>query len=366
MRNARPRLIDAMALIARSLSWSLRGEARERRPGGDRGQPPKMARLALCVIVLATAAYGRPVLAQSAKEGGQIKASFVDDRVTVEMPAPNGRLPIHLFTDTGGGSLLLSQDAAKRLDLALRPETDPDTLAELGPDTKSADATAFVKQSWPALPAQAGFVVMPTVIPMAGWPPIGDGILGNAWFGGHTWTWDYPHRQLILRPAHWRPPALATPLEVAFKTDADGKRAVDFARVTVRIDGEHLPVLFDTGATTILTPQALEALSDGRPALRATSMMAHSVVEGWRRRHPDWRVIADAQLGTHALMILVPSVEFAGRRTGPVWITERSDESYHEFMSSMMSGRVEGAIGGNVLHGLAVTLDYPDAKAWVE
>ncbi|MEO8812394.1 MAG: hypothetical protein ABI376_05720 [Caulobacteraceae bacterium] len=312
------------------------------------------------------AAWGRGVVEQAPRDGVPIDASFIDDRVTVDMPAPGGRGPLHLFTDTGGGSLLLSQDAAAKLDLSLKPLTDPDMVAELGSGVRSAEATPFVRRTWRAFPAHVAFVVLPEVIPMTGWPPIGDGILGRQWFAGHTWTWDYAHRQLILRPAHWRPPALATPLEVAFKTDADGKRAVDFARVTVRIDGEDLPVLFDTGATTILTPQALRSLSDGRPALRSTSMMAHGVIEGWRRRHPDWRVIEDAQVGTHALMILVPSVEIAGRRTGPVWITERSDKTFHEFISSMMSDRVEGAIGGNVLHGLAITLDYPDAKAWVE
>jgi hypothetical protein len=188
----------------------------------------------------------------------------------------------------------------------------------------------------------------PEVIPLKGWPAIGDGILGREWF------------------ATWRPAADTRSIEVAFNSDADGHRVSDFARLTVRVDGEDLPILFDTGATTILTPAALQELADGKAAMRATSMMSHKAIERWRARQPDWRVIEDAQLGTHSLMILAPEVEFAGRKTGAVWFTERSDNTYDEFMSPMMSDRIEGSIGGNVLGGFVIGLDYRRSKAWVQ
>ncbi len=324
------------------------------------------ATLLSAVLLVAVSPHPGAAAASASKDGTVIAATFIDDRVYVDMRAPAGHAPLHLFTDSGGGSLLLSRAAALRLDLALRPETDQDTLEELGPDTLVGDATAFVTREWAGVPAHAQFTVMPEVIPLKGWPAIGDGILGRQWFANHTWTWDYPHRQLIMRPATWRPAPDARPIEVAFKTDADGHRVSDFARMTVRVDGEDLPVLFDTGATTVLTPTALQALADGKPAMRATSMMAHSVIERWRARHPDWRVVEDAQLGTHSLMILAPEVEFAGRKTGPVWFTERSDKTYDEFMAPMMSDRIEGSIGGNVLSRVVISIDYPRAKAWVQ
>jgi hypothetical protein len=326
------------------------------------------ARASLLPAMLLVAA-SPPLIAVAAPrspEGTVIAATFVDDRVYVDMPAPDGRAPVHLLTDSGGGSLLLSKAAASRLGLSLRPETNHDALEELGPDTQVGDATAFVTREWAGVPAHAQFTVIPETIPLKGWPAIGDGVLGRQWFGNHTWTWDYPHRQLILRPATWRPAADARSIEVAFKTDPDGHRVSDFARMTVRVDGEDLPVLFDTGATTILTPAALQALADGNAAMRATSMMAHKVIERWRARHPDWRVVEDAQLGTHSRMILAPEVEFAGRKTGPVWFTERSDKTYDEFMSPMMSDRIEGSIGGNVLGGVVISLDYRRSKAWVQ
>lgn len=275
------------------------------------------ATLLSAMLLVTVSPHPGAAAATNRQEGTVIAATFVDDRVYVDMPAPGGRAPVHLFTDSGGGSLLLSKAAASRLGLSLRPETDQDALEELGPETQVGDATAFVTREWAGVPAHAQFTVMPEVIPLKGWPAIGDGILGRQWFANHIWTWDYPHRKLILRPVTWHPAGAARPIEVAFKTDAEGNRVSNFARLTVHVDGEELPVLFDTGATTILTPAALQALADGKPAMRATSMMAHSVIERWRARHPDWRVVEDAQLGTHSLMILAPEVEFAGRKTGP-------------------------------------------------
>ena len=323
-------------------------------------------RAALVSAALVAAVSPLPGAAANSQEGTVIAATFADDRVYVDMPAPAGGAPLHLFTDSGGGSLLLSKAAATRLGLTLRPELDKDLLAELGPETQIGGVTAFVAREWAGVPARALFTVMPEVVPLLGWPAVGDGILGRQWFAGHTWTWDYPRRKLILRPPAWRPARGARPLDVAFKTDAEGHRVSNFARMTVRVDGEDLPVLFDTGATTVLTPTALKALADGKPPIRATSMMAHRVIARWRARHPDWRVVEDAQLGTHSLMILAPEVEFAGRKAGPVWFTERSDETYDAFMSPMMSAPIVGSIGGNVLAGVVISLDYPRSKAWVQ
>lgn len=114
----------------------------------------------------------------------------------------------------------------------------------------------------------------------------------------------------------------------------------------------------------MLTPSALAQLGDGGPAQRATSMIADSVFQAWRRDHPDWRVIEQAQAGTGSAMIEVPWVELAGWRVGPVWFTHRPDANFHEFMSSMMAARVEGALGGNALGHFTMTIDYPRSQAW--
>jgi hypothetical protein len=315
------------------------------------------------MLVLALAA----VIATAAMPNGTpIRARFVADRVHLDLPVTDNGPPLDVVTDSGGGSLILTRTAAARLGLTLTPETNPEAQKELGADAATAPIGDFAPAHWPPLPPTARFLVLGSVSPLRDWPGFGDGIFGYQLFAGHTWTWDYAHGRLTLRPAGWTPPATARPWPISFRTGADGRRTSEFGRISIAVDDETLPMLFDTGATTVLTAKALATLGDGGPAARATSMITRTQFEQWAARHPDWPVIVDAQLGTHARMIRVPAVEVAGHLTGPVWFTERPDAAFHQFMSSMMSGQVEGALGGNALHGLAVTVDYPQARAWVE
>ncbi|MER3546656.1 MAG: hypothetical protein C4338_03250 [Rhodanobacteraceae bacterium] len=153
-------------------------------------------------------------------------------------------------------------------------------------------------------------------------------------------------------------------MTLGFKTDAHGERENDFPRIVIKVDGRALPMLLDSGAMTVLTPAAMRTLRDGLPAERATSMIVASLFDAWHKAHPDWRIIEDAQAGTHCAMIEVPQVEIAGKTVGPVWFTERPDKNFHQFMSGMMSGQVEGSIGGNALGHFVMTIDYPHAMAY--
>jgi len=191
-----------------------------------------------------------------------------------------------------------------------------------------------------------------------------DGLLGQAWFAGRVWTWDYPGRRLLLDGAGWHPQTDAQCVTLGFKTDAHGERENDFPRIVIKVDGRALPMLLDSGAMTVLTPAAMRTLRDGLPAERATSMIVASLFDAWHKAHPDWRIIEDAQAGTHCAMIEVPQVEIAGKTVGPVWFTERPDKNFHQFMSGMMSGQVEGSIGGNALGHFVMTIDYPHAMAY--
>jgi hypothetical protein len=105
-------------------------------------------------------------------------------------------------------------------------------------------------------------------------------------------------------------------------------------------------------------------LKDGEPAHRATSMIVDSRFQAWRKKHPGWRVIEAAQEGSNAAMIEVPEVGLGGATVGPVWFTWRPDKNFHEYMSGMMDGKVEGAIGGNALSHFAMTVDYPGKAAY--
>ncbi|HSK75211.1 MAG TPA: hypothetical protein VLQ45_02040, partial [Thermoanaerobaculia bacterium] len=154
---------------------------------------------------------------------------------------------------------------------------------------------------------------------------------------------------------------------LGFQTGPNGKRTSHFPRIPVKIDGETLDLLFDTGATTTLTPEALAALGDGRPASRAASFITASVFARWRERHPAWKVVEKADAMTKGeAMIEVPAVEIGGYTVGPVWFTRRADRNFHEYMSQWMDRRIEGALGGSALQYLRVTVDYPGAVAVFE
>ncbi len=292
-----------------------------------------------------------------------LPARFESDRVFVTPESANG-ITLKLYTDTGGG-LFLTKSAADRLGLrAQRPS--PALAAELG-----AGATVV---AWPRLKRDRS-VPPPQNLQMAvfanaqvlppGWPPQGDGTLGASWFAGRIWIWDYPHRVFSMAQKDWQPPSGAHAVPLGFKASR-GVRETNFPRIVVRIDGAPISMLLDTGAETYLSARAAGELGDGAPRMRATSMISASIFSSWRRKHENWPVIEDAQLGTHAAMIRVPDVTVAGYHTGPVWFTWRPDANYHVFMSGMMDRRVEGSIGGNALHRFVMVVDYPGARAWFE
>ncbi len=296
----------------------------------------------------------------------QLPAQFMADRVYV-VPVTRRGERLRLYTDTGGG-LFLKASAMARLHLTTRPVTNPAMLQEIGTGAREAQLPPFAAgQGIPAPSLSGGWLpVAPAAFDGGQLPGLSadDGLLGQAWFAGRVWTWDYPHKRLLLEEANWHPASNAQRVALGFRTDAQGRRENNFPRIEIKVDGRTLPVLLDTGAMTVLTPAALKSLHDGLPAERATSMIVASIFDAWHKAHPDWRVVANAQAGTHSSMIEVPQVEIAGKTVGPVWFTERPDENFHQFMSGMMAGRVEGSIGGNALGHFAMTIDYPHATAY--
>lgn len=300
---------------------------------------------------------GLAALAQARPQA--LPARFDAGLVSVQAPRASGAA-LSFYTDTGG-ALVIGADAVRRLGLRAAQVRDPALKAELGAETRAVD-WASLKVS-KRLPAPAGpLVVIPANRQLAGWPVQGDGILGQAWFGDHVWTWDYPQRRLLLDPPHWAPRD-ADAVNLGFPFDRQGRREDNFPRIVVEIDGQQLSMLLDTGAETLLTAAAARQL-DAPRGLQATSMVVASIFDHWHAAHPDWPVVRGAQVGTGAEMIRVPEVVIAGDRGGPVWFTRRPDAAYHDYLSKMMDARVEGSIGGNALAPFRMTIDYPDALAW--
>lgn len=305
----------------------------------------------LALTVLSGAAS--PVLPQTGRS--VLPARYDEHRFFVEPVLDSGE-KIVFYTDTGGG-LFIYKGEAENL-----------KLIEAGKEIKSIDLPKF-KEGF-SIPAPLGSGGKLFVFPKPKDAPNlnAHGMLGQQWFADRIWTFDYPKRQLIL----WdKTPKVVEKkskhkVQLGFKTDESGKRVLHFPRIQVEIDGEVLELLFDTGATTFLTDEALKSLSDGGNSSRATSFITNATFEKWRKKHPNWRVIEKAESGSGEAMIEVPKIKIAGYEVGPVWFTRRADKNFHEFMSKFMDKQVEGAIGGNALRHFRVTVDYPKAIAVFE
>ncbi|NTX17399.1 hypothetical protein HUA76_42180 [Myxococcus sp. CA056] len=289
-----------------------------------------------------------------------LPVKFSEDRFFVQPVTREGQT-LTFYTDTGGGLFILA-DAVTRLGLQ--------RIARAAGSEDSKDWVRmpdFRNEAWMPMPegteGQLPVAAMERVL-----SELGDGLLGQGWFAGRVWTFDYPGGKLWLRAARDVPEvAPAHRVALGFPTDATGKRQANFPRIQVRVDGETLDLLFDTGAMLSLTESARKVLADERPATRATNFITRSTFERWHQRHPDWRVIEDGDTYLPgSTLIEVPRIEVAGHEVGPVWFTTRPDPNFREFMSQFMDKPVEGALGGNALRFFRVTVDYDQAVAVFE
>jgi hypothetical protein len=190
-----------------------------------------------------------------------------------------------------------------------------------------------------------------------------DGMLGAPWFAGRTFTFDYAGKALLLRPPGMVPQtASAHRVPMGLRRDASGQPVSPYGRIDMQVDGETIDMLFDTGATVVLTAAGRQALG-GEQRERATCFITERVFDRWRQAHPDWRVIEHAdETARGAPMIEVPSVTLGGHVVGPVWFTWRPNRAFHEWMAQWMDEPTDGAIGGSALrHFRRVTADWVNA-----
>jgi hypothetical protein len=194
-----------------------------------------------------------------------------------------------------------------------------------------------------------------------------DGILGEGWFGGRVWTLDYPAQRLHHHADGQAPRSeSARKLELGFRVNSEGERPLNYTRITVSIDGAPLEMLLATGSSVALKADALKEIDAGGAAIRSTSLISQSIFEDWKKKHPHWRVVPNAEETSGEPMILVPEVELAGFAVKNVWFLQRPDSNFVDRFSDWTDKPVVGAIGGNALRGFRVILDYPKAEAWIE
>lgn len=296
----------------------------------------------ICLVIWATACTER-----SGEQFVEIPARFEANRVFVDV-AVHGGDTLRLYTDTGGG-LFIYGNAADRINWQ---DSAGVILGSLAIDKDFPEPLGTSDHRIPIFRnSEDGNREY-------------DGMLGQAWFANRIWTFDYPSQKLLIHPvAPLLEPEIQT-LQLGFLTDSTGARLLSFPRISVLVDGDTLDMLFDTGATVHPGAETLQYLGIASPVARATSFITSEVLNRWRVRHPDWRLIQNADERVSGMrMILVPEVLFGDLIVGPVWFTERPDANFHNYMSQWMDRRVDGALGGNVFGFFKITLDYPAAVA---
>lgn len=313
--------------------------------------------------ILATALAAAP--ATTAPATAQVLPTVYEAGHFYAVPETVDGQKLKLLVDTGGGGAVglywIGKAAAQRLHL--KPGT-----CKLGEEQMPVARLPRYKTGRDLPPPGKG----PCGSALQVFPQAGstyDGQLGAGYLPGRVWTFDYPAQRLTLKGGIWQPDPTAHRTPLGFLHDAKGMQGSGFARITIRVDGQPLDMLLDTGATAHPTVAGKKA--SGTPTVNGegvTSYITTSVLERWHRAHPDWRVVADGDDAfgpKHAMRLIeVPNVEIAGWSVGPVWFTERPDPNFHQFMVQWMDKPTEGAVGGNVLQHFVMTLDYPHETAW--
>ncbi|MDG1260400.1 MAG: hypothetical protein P8H59_00090 [Flavobacteriales bacterium] len=192
---------------------------------------------------------------------------------------------------------------------------------------------------------------------------LADGMLGREWFRGKIWEFDYNVSQLrVLTDLD----GTCRPLTDLYFLDDTYLRMTDkCGRFFMVVDGQTIPMLFDTGAQVKLSSEAQKQLTSA--SLIAGSFINASVFDAWAKGHPDWQLIkgGDVSVGTED-MIKVPEVRIGEVTIGPVWFAKRADYNFTIMSEMCMDNRVSGALGGNAFAQLgSVIADYPGGKLYV-
>jgi len=165
---------------------------------------------------------------------------------------------MRLLADMGGGGgeglILLPDTAARRLGLPF--------VRCAGPGFSLMVVKTLPFQPGAGLPSAQGPRVCPAEAKTIDATAVGntmDGIAGAGYLSHFIWTLDYPAQRLRAEADDWRPDARMSRIPLMFAHDTQSERVNDFPGVVVTIDGEALPLLFDTGATAFPTAAGLAA-----------------------------------------------------------------------------------------------------------
>jgi len=284
------------------------------------------------------------------------------DRIYLKIPTIKSD-SILVYTDTGGGFTAIYPNAIEKLTLEEKVTRPEDEMAFIYAEDiiLSNDYHPYIgKMSETEKP----YFAAPSKEFMAkhSFPQNEEGFFGQYFFMKEIWTFDYLTQKVILHKESPIKSINANVLEIGFKKDEKGKTLYGHSSFEIVVNGEKIPMLFDTGATFSLSEAAQNKFKNKKRI--GGSFIAKSVFERWKAAHPDWEIIEGADIikegGEEYTfdMIQVPVVKLGTYEVGPVWFSMRPDEAWSKGMIRSMDKVVKGALGGSALKYLIVTIDY--------
>lgn len=246
---------------------------------------------------------------------------------------------IRCWLDSGGGVLYITEAVARELGLRWTPPPDGSKLAPVtiprasigGFDLDLTGARVCVELGTPHDPGVKA-----------------DGFMGGHILARYHVIFDYPAQTFtIAKPGVMTPRGIPVP--------SPHRPPMCFPRLAVEIDGEPYGMLLDTGATcTMISTELIQKLSEKHPDWPHTvgpAGVANMVGGPWEVDLPLMRF---------------PSVRCSGVTFADVLVVGRSPGRFEQYMSSMMSGPVIGAVAGNLLKQYRVEIDYANQLTYFE
>ena len=252
--------------------------------------------------------------------------------------------PVRALVDTGGGAMVVRRRLAEELDLAIGAtvgagdddlETvEPPELSAAGYDLDTDGLAAYVvdddDQGNP-LRAELADLNLPASL-----------------LRRHHLVLDAPAGLVTFADAgSGEPRGVRIPVGVHPDTG--------FVRTEITVDGQTHGVLLDSGPPC--------------------SLVIDDVYRAWQARHPDWPAAA-ASVGPANMaglpaearlpMLRVGALDWGPFTVSGVAVAWRSDAAFGDLVAPGATAPVVGALGGNVLRGFRVEIDYARAEVWLE
>ena len=290
----------------------------------------------------------------------ELPSNFQDNLIYLTPKLKDGRT-LRIFTDTGGGWNAISKELSDKHEWPLYEKQSDNSLiyvTDMPEFSKEASIPNAGLNNW----WQGKLQVVPK-LELSKSNDI-DGFFGGRWHAEKIIDFNYPLKSISDLEAL---PNISkfTKVSAGLKKNADGNYITAFPSIDIKVDGKIIPMLFDTGASAWPTDEARKISGlDGTQV--ATSFIVASVFDGWVKEHPEWLVIDNACALSKSPMIRVPKIKLGERFVGPVWFTKRADHNFHNFMTSMMDRRIDGALGGSALQYVRIIVDYPNETAYVK